>query len=351
MPRYSLSFYTLRALTAAVTLLAMTLPRPAAAAGLFEADEPLSIRIEAPLAKVVRRSDDPQYQAARLLTADEYGVDVTVDVRVRVRGRSRLETCDFPPLLLNFPGKQPPGSPFDGQNRLKLVTHCNAASVYEQYVLLERQLYRVLNLLTDTSLRIRPVSVTYYDSERGRELVTKPGFLIEDEERFADRLGVVPVSLERIDVARYDPATLMLLETFQYFIGNTDWSAAAGPAGQPCCHNVVPFARADGVLLPVPYDFDSSGIVGAPYPLPDERLPIRSVRQRLYRGPCRELATLQPVFDRFIEQRAAIAALFTPAAGLNARSATSAGSYVDEFYSIIADPRKAQRAFQVACGA
>jgi hypothetical protein len=351
MPRYSLSSRTLRLLPVVIAFCTATSPLAAAPGDLFAASEPLSIRIEGPIAKVVRRSDDPQYEAARLLTADEQGVQLTIDLRVRARGRSRVTACDFPPLLLNFPGKQPSGSPFDGQNRLKLVTHCNAASAYEQYVLIEQQLYRALNLLTDKSLRIRPVKVTYYDSERERELVTKPGFLIEDEQRFADRLGVMPVALERIDAARYDAATLMLLDTFQYFIGNTDWSAAAGPTGEPCCHNVVPFARGDGVLLPVPYDFDSSGIVGAPYTLPDERLPIRTVRQRLYRGRCREQASFEPVFDRFIEQRAAIAALFSEAAGLSARNSASAVSYIDEFYATITDPRKAQRAFQVACPA
>ena len=96
--------------------------------------------------------------------------------------------------------------------------------------------------------------------------------------------------------ARYDPAALVLLDVFQYFVGNTDWSAFAGPAGEQCCHNVVPFARADGVLLPVPYDFDATGIVNAPYSLPDERLRIQRVRQRLYRGRCREVSELQPAF-------------------------------------------------------
>ena len=91
---------------------------------------------------------------------------------MRVRGKSRIRACEFPPLLLNFPGEQPAGSPFAGENRLKLVTYCNASTAYEQYVRLERQIYLVLNLLTGTSLRTRLVNVTYYDTERGREIAT-----------------------------------------------------------------------------------------------------------------------------------------------------------------------------------
>jgi hypothetical protein len=348
MPRYSLSAYSAHFLAAAIALSAVA-HAPRAAAALFGPDEPLSIRLEAPLGKVARAADDPQYEPAKLLTSDEQGAEVAIRLRVRARGKSRLKACDFPPLLLNFPAKQPAGSPFEGENRLKLVTHCNTGDAYEQYVLVEQQLYRVLNLLTETSLRVRPVRVTYYDSERSRELFTKPGFVIEDEGRFAARSGVVPASLERVEPERYDLATLTLLEIFQYFIGNTDWSALAGPAGEPCCHNVVPFARPDGVLLPVPYDFDASGIVGVPYALPDQRLPIRTVRERLYRGRCRELAAFTPVFDQFVERREAIAALFTPEAGLTARNAASARSYIDAFYALVADPRRAERAISVAC--
>ena len=136
---------------------------------------------------------------------------------------------------------------------------------------------------------------------------------------------------------------------FQYFIGNTDWSAIAGPAGQPCCHNVVPYARADGMLVPVPYDFDASGIVDAPYSLPDERLPIKYVRQRLYRGRCRDLATLQPTLDRFVEQRAAITALFTPAEGFDESTAKATIRYIDDFYAVIGDPQRVQKALSVNC--
>ena len=90
-----------------------------------------------------------------------------------------------------------------------------------------------------------------------------------------------------VERAQYEPEALALLDVFQYLIGNTDWSAFAGPRGEDCCHNVVPYVRADGTFVPVAYDFDASGIVNPPHAAPDQRLPIRNVRQRLYRGRCR----------------------------------------------------------------
>jgi hypothetical protein len=316
---------------------------------LFVDDEPLAIRLEAPLRTVFADGDDPEYQPARIEVANAEGEPLAVDLRVRLRGKSRTEACTFPPLLLNFPSDQPAGSPFAGENRLKLVTHCLASVQHEQHVALERQIYLALNLLTASSLRIRPVEMTYFDTDRGRETADRIGFLIEDEERFAERSGLAIVSTERVDRALYDARALALLDVFQYFIGNTDWSAVAGPPGETCCHNVVPFARPDGVMLPVPYDFDATGLVDAPYAYPAPQIPIRSVRERLYRGQCRDLTELTPVFATFTAQREALTALFSPQAGVPERSATKARQYIDQFYAVLADEARAEREFRRNC--
>jgi hypothetical protein len=308
------------------------------------------MRLEAPLRTVAADLDDREYQPARVAVEGAQGAPLYVDLRVRVRGKSRTAACDFPPLLLNFPSEQPAGSPFAGQNRLKLVTHCLANAEHEQHLRLERQIYVALNLLTNASLRSRLVNVTYFDSERERENPDRLGFLIEDEERFADRSGLTTVDVEKVDRALYDPAALVMFDVFQFFIGNTDWSVTDPPQGETtCCHNVVPFARSDGMLLPVPYDFDASGLVEAPYAMPSERLPIRSVRQRLYRGRCRDLAELEPVFTTFMAQREELTAVFTAEAGLSERRVERARQYIDEFYAILADDARSEREFRRNC--
>ena len=334
------------------TFVALLAPLIASAqeSALFSSQEPLVVRLEAPLRAVTSDLTDREYQPARIVVAGAGGEPLSVDVRVRVRGKSRTVACEFPPLLLNFPGEQPEGSPFAGQNRLKLVTHCRADRAHEQYLQLERRIYSALNLLTDASLRTREVKITYVDSARGREIVDRQGFLIEDEERFAARAGFTTVSLESVPRDAYDPGALMMLDVFQYFIGNTDWSAYEGPAEEEaCCHNVVPFARADGLLVPVPYDFDATGLVGVPYAQPDERLRIRSVRQRLYRGRCRDLAALEPVLAAFTARREALTALFSTGGGLTERSSERAREYIDGFYAVLADAPKAEREFRENC--
>ncbi len=321
-----------------------------AASPLFAADEPLRLRLEAPFSQLFRGGGEKRdFQSGRVVYTDASGNEVAIDLGVRVRGRSRAANCSFKPLLLNFAADGVDGTLFAGQNKLKLVTHCDPGGVYEQYLWLEYSAYRVLNLLTDNSLRVRVVEATYYDPERKREIATKPGLLIEDEKRFAARQGLEVVPDPRIDRARYDQGALALVEVFEYFIGNTDWSAVAPPVDGDCCHNIVPFARADGKLVPVPYDFDLSGLVNKPEALPAPELPIRKVRQRLYRGPCRDLAELQASFELFQRQRDDITALFRGMSGLDNKQAGSARRYIDDFYSVLADPARVEKAFRSAC--
>jgi hypothetical protein len=316
---------------------------------LFGRDEPLPLRLEAAFASIKRSKAEPEYQPGRLTYTAPNSETIETDLRVRPRGKSRRVVCSFPPLLLNFRTKSLASTLFEGQDRLKLVTHCGENEANAQYVFLEYLAYRVLNLLTDSSLRVRAVEATYFDTERGREIAAGPGILLENEDAFAARHGLSVIADERVDRARYDSTALGLVEVFQYFIGNTDWSAFAGPPGSACCHNVVPFARADGVLLPILYDFDAAGIVDAAYAAPDERLRIRSVRQRLYRGACPEPAALRTSFAPFEAKRAEIRALYEQHPQLSAKNRARALAYIDDFYALISDPQQVERAFRSDC--
>jgi hypothetical protein len=321
----------------------------AAEGDLFATSESLVLRLEAPFGALKGTKAKPEYMDGKL-KLQEGGVEKTFDVRLRLRGHSRKEVCDFPPLLLNFKTSDLKGSVLEGQNKLKLVTHCKATTTFDQYLRLEYLSYRALNLLTDMSLRARPLTVTYYDTERKRELDVRPALFIEDVGHFADRKGFTEVEVPRIDPKQYDREALGLVNMFEYFIGNTDWAATAGPQGSNCCHNIVPYQRPDGLLVPVPYDFDSSGMVNTPYAVPNERLKINTVRQRLYRGTtCESLADFEPRFAKFDAVKPQLLELFSTSSGLDKRIAASATEYIDEFFDTRSDPKKVERAFRSGC--
>ena len=318
---------------------------------LFASNEPLVLRLEAPFGslKSTKSKAQPEYMEGTL-KLQEGGVEKAFPVRVRLRGHSRKELCDFPPLRLNFKTSDLKGSVLEGEDKLKLVTQCKPTAAYEQYLLLEYLSYRALNLLTDMSLRARMLNVTYYDTERKHQVDVQPGMFIENEERFAERKGFTQAELPRIEPKQYDRDALGLVDMFEYFIGNTDWSAVLGSQGSLCCHNIVPYQRPDGVLMPVPYDFDGSGIVNTNYAVPNEKLRINSVRQRLYRGTtCESVADLETRFAKFDAVKPQLMELFSTSSGLDKREAAGATEYVNDFFDTRSDPKKVERAFRSVC--
>ena len=78
------------------------------------------------------------------------------------------------------------GTVFDGQNGIKLVSHCRDRDDDEQDVLKE---YRTFNLLTDESFRVRLARITYVDGEDDDDPVVRYAFFIEEAEAMAERLG------------------------------------------------------------------------------------------------------------------------------------------------------------------
>ena len=332
---------------ASLVILALAMAPGVVRADLFSDPQPLALALSAPFRAVFAKRAKPLYQDAELKFRGANGAETSVPLRIRQRGKSRAQVCTFPPLLLNFRKSDLVSTPFEGEDRLKLVTHCKPGSEYDQYLLLEYLGYRVYGLLTDMSLRVRQVEMTYVDN--GRNPVKHRALLLEDEQRFGERKSVKVFEGPAVDRTRYDPAALALVDVFEYFMGNTDWSSTAAPPGATCCHNVVPYVREDGRMVPVPYDFDATGLVNAPYAKPDARLKIRTVRQRLYRGHCRSMAELEPAFARFRERRADILALFDRSSGLTANVAAGARAYVEQFYAVLEDPQRRDAEFMINC--
>ena len=106
------------------------------------------------------RTQDSEYRPAILRLSDDEGAERTIDIRVRTWGNFRLANCRFPPLRVNFPRTRMGGTVFDGQNGIKLVSHCRDRDSDEQNVIEEYLVYRTFNLLTDESFRVRLARVT-----------------------------------------------------------------------------------------------------------------------------------------------------------------------------------------------
>lgn len=275
----------------ALFALGLLLASPAAAEPakpLFADDQPIQLTISAPIKRLASSNSRSTIVSGTLTNGAE-----GLPVRLSPRGITRLrkETCQFPPLRVDFTGAPPAGSLFAGQRRLKLVTHCRPSETHQQYLLLEYTAYRLYNQLTPLSFRARLARIDYVE-EGGKPVTSRLGFFIEDLGDVAARNAMREARVgARIPVPDLAPADAARFGIFQYLISNLDWAMQAGPEGDSCCHNsrlitasgAPPFAT-------VPYDFDYSGFVDAPYAVPPEGIRVSGIKSRYYRGFCRHNA-------------------------------------------------------------
>jgi hypothetical protein len=316
-----------------------------ARARMFDAPEALSLTLTADFNALSKdRGESKQEHTGALAFVRPAGDSVALDVRLRTRGHFRLQRriCDFPPLKLSFDKQQVKHTVFAGQGGLKLVVHCQDRDSYEQNLLQEYLLYRVFNLITEKSFRARLARVTYLDRSGKAKPVTRYAFFIEDDDAMARRAGAKVLEQKGLSQLDTDVEQTGLVAMFEYLIGNTDFSYAA-------LHNIVLIRDSAGTVFAVPYDFDWSGVVSASYAVPDSRLGIKTVRERLYRGYCRTPEQLGPTIARFDDRKDSIYALFRSQEGLDPKHAEQTLRYFDDFYRTINDPRAANREFVRNC--
>lgn len=311
-------------------------------APLFQSDEIMHLDLQADFRKVFSVSDDSTYFPARISFTGDDGQVRTMDIRLRSRGKTRRkkEYCNFSPLRLNFPKKETVNTPFEGQNVIKLVTHCNKASHFEQNIILEYLIYKAYNVLTDSSFKVRPAIINYvYDDKKG-ETVQKFAFFIEREKHLAERLQGIERKPERIRPDRLDPYQTCLVDLFQYMIGNTDYSIYE-------LHNVVIISGASntGQMIPVPYDFDWSGLVSASYAVPNPMMNTKYVTERVYRGLRKDMDIVNRTIAIFNDKKQEIYQLFEDFEWLDSKERIKAIKYLDEFYSIINNDRMVKSEF------
>ena len=117
---------------------------------LFSGNDVLEVRITAPLKTLLSDRPFDEELPATFQYTDEAGMPVAFDIQVRTRGRFRRQEniCKFPPVRVNFRRSQVKNTLFHKQDKVKLVTHCESSSRYEQVLLRE---YMVLSNLQRTA--------------------------------------------------------------------------------------------------------------------------------------------------------------------------------------------------------
>ena len=184
----------MKRLLVGIVALALGGQAPAASGetNLFASSDVLHLTIKGPLSTLARtRSDGPV--PGSLTVA---GTSEALPITLATRGITRrsADVCQFPPLKVQFTSRPPDLSQFAGQKSLKLVTHCRNSESFQQYVLLEYAAYRMFNVLSPASFRVRLAQIDYVD-DNGRPLASRYGFFIEDLGDVAKRNGMQEAKL------------------------------------------------------------------------------------------------------------------------------------------------------------
>ena len=295
---------------------------------IFEGQDPLEFTLTLDLKHYQREKYKAEYIPAELLIHVNDTLDIEKTMRIKSRGEFRKSHCQFAPYWLNIRKAGVENIYLQEVKKIKIVTHCRGAESYADYVLKEYLAYRIYNILSPISFRVRLVRMKYVDTGRKNKVTENWAFMIEPEEMLAERHDALVVKNDKLAMAHMKRDEMLKAALFMYMIGNADYSVSGR-------HNMkllgLPGFGSTG-YTPVPYDFDYSGLVNAAYAVPGENLGIASVRERYYLGPCREEAEYQAGIDFMEEHREEILELVQGFPHLNEREKNRIIAYIESYY-------------------
>jgi len=326
-------------LLAASLVLPGQAPAPIDERKFFESAELLHVNLTVNMRTMMKKKEGLSYPATFALKMED-GSTVAEPVMLEVRGKYRKDNCYLPPLKISF--KQPGATLLRELGSLKLVNPCNVGTrENREYLLKEYLAYKLYNLVTDQSFRVRLLHITYIDSARNKKVHEEYAFLIEDMKDMARRNGCV----ERKRAVAYSEAAersaLTRLTLFEYMIANSDWSIAAK-------HNIrlmVSKEDTNAVPIAVPYDFDHAGLVKTDYALPPPALPINDVTQRFYRGFPRSMEELNEAAALYLQKKDSMLAMVQAFELLTPHTRKEMVKFLREFFDVLSEQKTIRNEF------
>ncbi|WP_396636079.1 hypothetical protein [Maribacter sp. R77961] len=330
---------------------------------LFKSTDILFLKLEY-ANKQVKKSTDKENAVYTEIIYGINGIWDTIPVSLRARGNFRRANCYFPPLKIYLKKSLVEGSLFQGHKQLKLVLPCLLQNRSNDDIVKEYLAYKIYEQLSEVHFKTRLVSIEYIDNrDKKLELHPLTAFLpqkkleelhnYEGEEAFAFRkpktykLMSILIEDDKV-VAKRNNAKLMKRYVhplnqgemasitnsfFQFMIGNTDFSTAYQ-------HNQKLLFK-DLKTIPLPYDFDMSGLVDASYAVvsnvQNNQLDISKVTERKYRGFKRDPKLFQRARKLFLEKKPAIMQLLDEHQKYfdDKQAFQKARDYIQSFYRIL----------------
>lgn len=297
----------------------------------FSINNPLEVDLHFDFKTFLKNKDEDEYMPASISYRLEDGTVLEKHCRIKPRGNYRRNKCYLPPIKIDFDDSSYQIDELEHMGSIKMVSLCNQANNFEQYLIKEYLAYKAYELLSEYSLRTYFLKVNFVDTEDKKKPFSSYSFLIEDIDDLAKRKNAIEIENTGLLPVHMQRDVMNQLGIYQFMIGNTDWH-------MPNLHNMKLLKINDTdypLPIPVPYDFDYSGIVNTNYAVPHESLPIESITERYYMGNCMSESEFEAVKENFLEHHDEIIALFAECQLLQNFNQKSAVSYIEDFYAIL----------------
>ena len=310
-------------------------PKPATK--LFRSQEILPLKLSFSNKEIKKKTNDSTYINSTLSYFDEDSVWKELEIELRVRGLFRLNNCYFPPLKMKIKKSQREGTLFKGNKKLKLAVQCSPKKGTNDYIIKEYMAYKLYELISDYHYNVRLADIAFTEIKKSESKhFDFMGFFIEDTKKVAKRFdgnvmkrNVHPMAMDALESVHNS--------FFQYMIGNTDFSTYVQ-------HNEK-LLYVNKKIVPLPYDFDMSGLVDASYATiseaNEEPLPISSVKERLYRGFKRDPNIIAQVRQEFLDKKDKSMAVIDGLEPLfeSPKQFSTAKKYILKFYEVLEDDK------------
>lgn len=298
---------------------------------LFAGNELLDVTINFNLGAYMKKNLKDEALEGKVVFHLSKSDSVDKKIKIKTRGIFRQQFCSFPPMEINFKKPLPAYHYLGSIKKIKLVTHCEQGKGSDDYVLREYLVYKMFNVLTDTSYRVRLLRANYVDSEKNKKTISQYGFFIEPTDVLAARLNTLQLKKVTLTQRHIIPDVMTRMALFNYMIGNYDWAV-------PNQHNVLILKSLDlsasQMGIAVPYDFDFTGFVNPYYALPVEETGLKIIRERLFTGMCRTREDFKREIMEIVSRKAELLRVINDFQYLSQKSKKDLTGYLEEFFTL-----------------
>lgn len=203
---------------------------------------------------------------------DEFMASLPANLPESEKEKKLYEYMDKKPKEKKDKGKKVEGIFDKLGDKVKLTTHCHhrvfagylhSASDYDNYVLAEYNVFKLLELANPIAMKTRKVMITYKD-KNGNVIDSRIAFIREPDSKTAKRCGMKSVDFKE-DHHKNNEESWMRYEMLNNFLGNfdskPDLEFKTKDGYKKFGHNVEFMQDDNGELHLVPYDFDGASII------------------------------------------------------------------------------------------